>query len=164
MLFSVRGRIKDNAAAGTVIGLSTNAADDGAHTTRFYGSEAAVPPAFGQSELLVLSRPYQNPGNRFDVNNDGVVSGLDALILINRINAQGPQPLPIPVGSSQPPYYDPTGDNFLSALDVLVVINEINRRTAGSTSLAAQGVSDPPPSPAPLATSQLISRCWEERP
>lgn len=153
LLFSVRGRIRNDAASGTVIGLSTDAADDPGRTTRFYGSEDAVPPAFGQSALIVLEHPYQNPSNRFDVNNDGFVSGLDALILINRINAAGTPSvaLPIPVTTSQPPYYDPNGDNALSALDVLQVINEINRRIAVS-----RGSGPPAPSPVPLTTSQLV--------
>jgi hypothetical protein len=143
LLFSVRGKVKTNAAVGAIVDLTLNPADTAAHATKFYGSEDALPPAFESASLVVLEHPYQNPGNRFDVNADGVVSGLDALVLINRINASGPQALPIPVTSAQPPYLDPNGDNALSALDVLQVINEINRRSAALNGLSAQGESAP---------------------
>ena len=42
---------------------------------------------------------WQNPILRWDVNNDGAVSPIDALLLINYINAQTgnpPPPLPVP--------------------------------------------------------------------
>lgn len=74
-------------------------------------------------------RPWRNPGNPYDVNGDGVVSGLDALILINHLNKNGPHALPPPQdGSTPPPYYDVNGDNKISALDVLQTINVINAR------------------------------------
>lgn len=143
LLFTVRGRVKANAAAGAVVGLALDAADGATHATKFFGSDTAVPPAFGQTSLVVLARPYQNPSNRFDVNNDGAVSGLDALVLINRINAGMPPALPIPVTSAQPPYLDTNGDNQLNLFDVLAVVNEINRRAASSSSLVAQSSDEP---------------------
>lgn len=143
LLFSVRGRVKTNAAAGSIVDLTLDAADGAAHATKFYGSETALPPAFESASLIVLTHPYQNPGNRYDVNGDGVVSGLDALVLINRINANGPQPLPIPVSTAQPPYLDPNGDDQLTVLDVLQVINEINRRSSASNGLSTQSDGAP---------------------
>ena len=80
---------------------------------------------------IVESTPsdWQNPILRWDVNNDGEVSPIDALLLINYINAQTanpppPLPQPKPVGA---PFYDVNGDGIASAGDVLLVINEINR-------------------------------------
>ncbi|MDZ4779686.1 MAG: GEVED domain-containing protein, partial [Planctomycetia bacterium] len=158
LLFSVRGRIKTNAAVGSVVDLTTDAADAPTHTTQLYGSDTPVPPAFGFSSLVVLENPYKNPANAFDVNNDGIVSGLDALVLINRLNANGgPVNLPIPVTTSQPPYYDPTGDNRLTALDVLQVINEINRRTAAARAQESQGIQTPTPTPSSFTSSQVVA-------
>ena len=45
---------------------------------------------------------WQNQANNLDVNNDGKVAPLDALIIINRLNAGGGGPLPQP--SSPPPF------------------------------------------------------------
>jgi hypothetical protein len=71
---------------------------------------------------------WQNPILRYDVNNDGAVSPIDALLLINYINSQASPPpalpQPRPVGD---PFYDVNGDGVASAQDVLFVINEINR-------------------------------------
>ena len=61
--------------------------------------------------------PYQNPANNYDVNGDGAVSPIDALILINYINANGQGP--IPAGRPTPPYLDVNGDGRATAEDVL---------------------------------------------
>lgn len=70
----------------------------------------------------------QNPTNKRDVNNDGSVDPLDALIVINAINqrAEGEGPT-----SSQAVYMDVTGDDELSPLDVLMVINWLNGDSSG---------------------------------
>ena len=84
---------------------------------------------------IVESTPsdWQNPILRYDVNNDSAVSPIDALLLINYINAQAspppPLPDPRPVGA---PFYDVNGDDFATAEDVLAVINEINRLNSPS--------------------------------
>ncbi len=78
---------------------------------------------------LAPIRPWRNPSNPYDVNGDGVVSGLDALILINHLNKHGPHGLPPPKeGSTPPPFYDVNGDNKISALDALQTINALNAR------------------------------------
>jgi len=73
---------------------------------------------------LALSN-WQNPSNRFDVNNDGLISALDVLNVINEINRNGARILD---GSTlvPPPYYDVDGNQNLEALDALIVINYIN--------------------------------------
>src|SRR6186713_1397288 len=77
---------------------------------------------------LVLASVWQNQCNSLDVNNDGVVVPIDALIPINRLNDIGPGDLPIPSESDDPPpYYDTTGDGKLVPLDVLKVINALNK-------------------------------------
>lgn len=81
-----------------------------------------------QSSLTAIS-PWQNPINQFDVNGSGSISGIDALLIINRllnglagpINPANPATLPPP-----PPagfYIDVNGDGSLSPTDALLVIN-----------------------------------------
>jgi Dockerin type I domain len=77
---------------------------------------------------LLLASDWQNPCNPLDVNDDGVVTPRDVLVLINRINSVGAGLLPVPSpAGSPPPFYDTTGgDQQLLPLDVLVVISAIN--------------------------------------
>ncbi|MDZ4850413.1 MAG: tandem-95 repeat protein [Pirellulaceae bacterium] len=91
-------------------------------------SETTVTINFGAFNASV----HQNPTLRFDVNADGFVSPIDALIVINYLNRNGSG---IPVSTlnySPAPYRDVNGDFFLSPIDVLQIINELNRRSRGS--------------------------------
>jgi len=106
----------------------------------------ALAPATGQSAVTVSANlatndvdfgfsaaisAWQNPEDRYDVNNDGRISALDALQVINALNFQGPGVL-IGSGLPSPPYVDVNGDGRLSALDALLVINILNTRAGGS--------------------------------
>ncbi|MFO1065984.1 MAG: dockerin type I domain-containing protein, partial [Pirellulales bacterium] len=73
---------------------------------------------------------WQNPRNRFDVSNDGFVTPMDALILINELNQRGPHSL-LP-SDVPPPYFDVSGDGYISPLDALLVINYLNNSVGGS--------------------------------
>lgn len=68
---------------------------------------------------------WHNQSNPVDVNNDGLITPIDALLIINEINLRGARSL---VGSDLafPPYIDTNGDNLLTGNDVLQVINYIN--------------------------------------
>ena len=68
---------------------------------------------------------WQNPNNRFDVNNDGLVEIIDAEIVQDEINLNGPHVLG---ALTQPPqyYYDVNGDGNISGLDVLMISNHLN--------------------------------------
>jgi subtilisin family serine protease len=70
--------------------------------------------------------PWQNPLQPLDVNNNGFVTGLDALLIINKLNTTGPEILP----QTPPPtpyfFYDVTGDGRMTAIDALTVINFLN--------------------------------------
>ena len=59
------------------------------------------------------------------MNDDGYITPLDALLLINRIQADGPGPLPDEAPTS-PPYWDCSGNGTISPLDILLVIRDIN--------------------------------------
>ncbi|MEO8493501.1 MAG: dockerin type I domain-containing protein [Planctomycetota bacterium] len=73
--------------------------------------------------FVAFVSPWQNQTNRFDVNNDGSVSPLDALVVINELNAKGARALTGTDPSS--PFIDVNGDGNLSPLDALQVINQI---------------------------------------
>jgi len=94
--------------------------------------------------VVIVANPWQNSPNQYDVNNDRGVSPIDALLLINYINANPatinvPLPLPKPASS---PFYDVTGDGYADARDVLGVINEINRL---NSQLGSEGEGDATP-------------------
>ncbi len=78
-----------------------------------------------------VGNSWQNPVNRFDVSNDGVVSPLDALLVINELSARGSRSL---VGSTlqRPPWVDVSGDVAVSPLDALLVINRLNAIRSGN--------------------------------
>jgi len=106
---------------------------------------------------------WQNPILRWDVNNDGFVSPIDALLLINYINSQSSPPPALPasraVGS---PFYDVNGDGFATAGDVLLVINEINRLNmppggeGESASLSVSEFATAELLPAPVAPAAVL--------
>ncbi len=58
-----------------------------------------------------------------DVSGDGAVSPLDALLVINHLNINGPGPVP---STNPPPFLDVNADGFVTALDALFVINRLN--------------------------------------
>jgi len=94
--------------------------------------------------VVIVANPWQNSPNQYDVKNDRGVSPIDALLLINYINANPatinvPLPLPKPASS---PFYDVTGDGYADARDVLGVINEINRL---NSQLGSEGEGDATP-------------------
>jgi hypothetical protein len=80
--------------------------------------------------VRVVVSIYQNPRNRFDVEDDGSVSPLDVLVLINVLNSTAPS-LPVDGLLGPPPYVDVNADNRVDPLDVLAVINHINSRGNG---------------------------------
>lgn len=87
--------------------------------------------------------PWQNPRLNVDVNNDGVVSPIDALIVINSLARNATSEL---VGSSIPttPYIDVNGDRTLAPLDVLVVINYLARQSRSGSGEASPSTPNLP--------------------
>ncbi len=80
--------------------------------------------------VQVVASRLQNPNNFSDVNGDGDVSALDALLIVNRLMLAGGNVSSIPVepGDRGPNYYDTSGDKKISALDALQVINQLMLR------------------------------------
>ena len=107
-----------------------------------YGDEFGLPllanfdppvaPGAGTSGSFLSS----NPKDPLDVNNDGFVTPIDALLVINEINAHGSHVLDIN-GFHTAPFIDTDTDNIVSPHDVLLVINRLNAPSAGS--LGAEG-------------------------
>jgi len=115
---------------------------------------------------MTSQRPWRNADNPLDVNHNGNVEALDALNIINRLNAQGPHELPVPQAGDPLRYYDCNGDNHLSPLDALNIINYLNGAN-GAAAAEGEGLpkelsslsAEPPdssavfvPGPAPAVT------------
>jgi len=95
-------------------------------------------PAFGgflEAAPAAAAQPFhpmQNPVDPLDVNDDGSVAPVDALIVINSLNSVGSRPIEASVEPSLAlapagaPYLDTNGDNFIGPLDALIVINHLN--------------------------------------
>jgi len=67
-----------------------------------------------------------------DINDDGQLVPLDALMTINYLNGGAGGILPLNRSAGlQAPFWDSNRDNHLSAIDALVVINELNKLQAG---------------------------------
>jgi hypothetical protein len=76
--------------------------------------------------------PWQNPTNRYDVDNDEIITPTDVRIIINDINRIGPRRLLDFPRNLPPPFLDVNGDGFVAPGDVLILINEINRPSGSS--------------------------------
>jgi VCBS repeat-containing protein len=107
-------------------------------------------------ESETLFYPKHNVGLPADVNNDGLVSPLDALLVIDTLTSKGSRS--VAVDRSEAPYVDTSADNQLSPLDALFVIASLDRnRSAGEgevstsdllKSPSTQALSIPPITPA----------------
>jgi PKD repeat protein len=94
------------------------------------GSASDMDDSAGRITQQILpgtsSLTWQNPTDPFDVDNNGLVTALDALLVINRLG--------LGLGNLLPPtndtdrFFDVTGDGRATALDALRVINQIARR------------------------------------
>jgi hypothetical protein len=100
-----------------------------------------------------LSAAWHNPDMPCDVNGNGRVEPLDALIAITYLSGHpGETSLPArPAGER--PYYDVNNDGVCSAVDVLIVTNWINDHAVG----AGEGESVPN-AVAPSATRTIPTR------
>lgn len=89
---------------------------------------------------IVLSLPWQNPLNPLDTNRDGRVSSLDALVIINELNAEVIRQLNNPRRYDQLslPDFDTSGDGRISSLDALLVINRLNSQLQAEGESAEQ--------------------------
>ena len=103
----------------------------------FVSDRTGQPSNLATVTLRVVSSLHQNPTNRYDVDDDGFVSPIDVLLIVNDINFNGSRTLPDDFG--QPPFLDVNGSGGTDPLDVLDVINFINNR--GNAGAGAEGES-----------------------
>ena len=104
------------------------------------GVSAMVTAALNEFEQSVVSQasPWQNQEDPSDVNRDGSTTPIDALLVVNQINASSPLPA-APVSL----FVDVNGDGQVSPIDALEVINGLNQAAPVlSASLAATPVVD----------------------
>ena len=89
-------------------------------------------------EIVVLdfaaAAPWKNTRRPFDTNDDGAVTPLDALLVINELVARGSRILPTSLAGTAGMFgfVDTTGSNSLEPRDALLVINELNRIRNGN--------------------------------
>jgi hypothetical protein len=112
-----------------------------------FNNPSPVQASYESEQLIVEANPWQNAAHPLDVNHNGFITGLDALIIINRLNLQGPAVLPVPgqpipgdvppVPAYPQPFYDVNGDGRVTALDGLIVINHLNAVGPGPVVSAA---------------------------
>jgi hypothetical protein len=94
---------------------------------------------------MTSQKPWRNPANPLDVDNNGVVVPLDVLRIVNVLNESGPRQLPPPVtGQSPPPFLDPNGDGNIAPSDALMVINWLNSQSAGQGEGEAMAINASP--------------------
>jgi hypothetical protein len=114
--------------------------------------QATVTLLSGQSALhldagLLAPSPWKNAVRATDVNNDGLVTPLDALLVIIDLNSNGPRLLTPATPFS--PFIDVNGDGAVAPLDALLVIIELNSGGSGegeppATEPAADASGDAP--------------------
>ena len=110
---------------------------DGVQSMTVTASAEGYQQGIADLDVLDNSFPWQNSRNPLDVNNDGVVAPIDALIVINYLNIiQGSGQLPAPP-AAPPPFYDTSGDNVAAPQDALLVINFLNDQSNGEGEAAS---------------------------
>lgn len=86
--------------------------------------------------LDIVSASFQNPRNRLDVDDDGNISPLDVLAVVNELNRSGSRILEQKdVG---PPFFDVDGNNRIDPLDVLQLVNYLNGQSGNAEGEATQ--------------------------
>jgi uncharacterized protein GlcG (DUF336 family) len=94
-----------------------------------------------QPRLTFSASPWHNIALPEDVNNDTLVSPLDALAVINRLHSPSTTPNPSPMGEGEVTEFpDVDNDGTVSPLDVLGIVDLINANT--------------PPPPIPLVSGE----------
>lgn len=113
-----------------------------------------------QSSVSVTINPagageFTNFDNRLDVNGDGFVTGLDALLIVDDLNKHGPRLLDQLVflyGEQVLYFLDVNVDAYVTGLDALLIVDEVNRRLAAAGGGESEGSA---PTFAPAAGGPL---------
>jgi hypothetical protein len=120
-----------------VLTLSASGVHDGAGNTLISGVVSGF-------EVI---GPQQNKTNPLDVNDDGVVSPTDALVVINYLNSFGTETIP------KDTFLDVNGDGTVSPIDALTIINYLDTPAGGTAAVASAAISTAISTGAPPATA-----------
>lgn len=87
------------------------------------------------ANVVLPESAWQNPSEPLNVDGDpeGTIVPLDALLIINTLNLDGPRLLTGGPDGDQPRYYDVSGDGWVTAIDALMVINWLNANPIGGS-------------------------------
>ena len=139
-----------------------------AHELGLYDADRAVAASaieFSNTVLDIIDG-FQNTREFTDTNSDGTTSPIDALLVINFLNAYGAQPvedfrsLATRAGESEPGdrsqgvthyYYDINGDRHVTPLDVLLVVNRLNNAVLSTAGGEGEASSSSLPTAAPMS-------------
>ncbi|TWU66701.1 tandem-95 repeat protein [Crateriforma conspicua] len=105
--------------------------------------------------VQVIASRLQNQTEFNDVNDDGFITAIDALLIINELERAGGGPIAVEPDDVPPPYYDVSGDRFITAFDSLLVINHLNRTGGGS--VAGEGESSASVAPLRVDSAQSVT-------
>jgi hypothetical protein len=78
--------------------------------------------------IIKDSTPYHNDQDPADVDGDGMITPIDALVIVNYINNHGPGAIK-PEGEGPVPNLDVDGDGMVTPIDILIIINLINENS-----------------------------------
>lgn len=111
-------------------------------------------------ERTIVSNPWQNSSNRFDVDRNRDVNPLDVLRLVDAINGKGSGKLPLPRAASSLdlPDYDVDGDGELTPLDILNLVNKLNGKSEGG--LNGEGESSFGTVGTPMTLEKVSPAIW----
>ncbi len=144
-------------AAGTYqVQVETTAGQQATTQTTQTVTVSANQAATANFGFTAFVSPWQNPNNRFDVNNDGSIAPIDALLVINDVNEKGARALT--ETDSRPPFIDVDGGGNVAPIDVLHVINAIEAVFASGESAEGELTAGPVALPViPVAEGEFVS-------
>ena len=122
-------------AASRTLTTSPSRADVGATTLELLAMDPGGLTARAPIKIRIFSdeTPWHNQTAAFDVNDDGIISPIDVLLVVNALNSgDGILPGGNPAFD---PFVDTSADDFLSPIDALLVINYLNAQAASGQNL-----------------------------
>jgi uncharacterized protein YkwD len=91
-------------------------------------------------EIFVINyqhqTPWRHPVRHNDVNDDGRVTAIDALMVINELNSRRSRNLPTSGNPVIRGFVDTNGDGRVTANDALRIVNELNLNASGEGEMA----------------------------
>lgn len=122
-------------------------------------SHVQLAVAAGPGFVGAANRPWQNPRNKYDVNDDGLVSAADTLSIASSGWPILPDP---PTATNKPaPYFDVNGDGRVSSNDILMVNNYLNTRPLVVTSFTYTAPGGSLPAGLLLTTTDALGMVTE---